>query len=106
MDARSVADRGLAPPKGADLATQKLFRAFVREGRIVALPAKLSRRRDLLDHVARLFEPGIRYPEKRVNELLHEVYDDWAELRRALVDEDFLTRKHSMYWRSGGTVEV
>jgi hypothetical protein len=106
MNARSVADRGLAPPKGADLVTQKLFRAFVREGRIVALPAKHGRRRDLLDHVARLFEPGIRYPESRVNETLREVYDDWAELRRALVDEGFLDREQGIYWRSGGTVEV
>jgi hypothetical protein len=70
------------------------------------LPAKHSRRRALLDHVARLFEPGIRYPESRVNEMLHEVYDDWAELRRALVDESFLTREQSVYWRSGGTVEI
>jgi hypothetical protein len=93
-------------PADADLETQKLFRAFVRSGRISTLPAKYTRRRMLLDHVARLFEPGVRYDESTVNAILLEVYDDWAELRRALVDEDFLSRDRSVYWRSGGTVEI
>jgi hypothetical protein len=106
MDASSVVTRDLVPPKNADLATQKLFRAFVRDGRIMALPAKHGRRRALLDHVAGLFEPGRHYPEPLVNEILRTVYDDWAGLRRALVDEDFLSREQAVYWRSGGTVEV
>ncbi|MFY9915102.1 MAG: DUF2087 domain-containing protein [Nocardioidaceae bacterium] len=29
----------------------------------------------------------------------------WA-LRRALVDEGFLTRENNVYWRTGGTVDV
>ena len=33
-------------------------------------------------------------------------YDDYAALRRYLVDEGFLTREGGIYWRSGGTVEV
>jgi hypothetical protein len=93
-------------PADADLETQKLFRAFVRSGRISTLPAKYTRRRMLLDHVARLFEPGVRYDEPTVNAILLQVYADWAELRRALVDEDFLSRDRSVYWRSGGTVEI
>jgi hypothetical protein len=93
-------------PPDADPETEKLFRAFVRDGRIVAMPAKYSRRHALLDHVARLFEPGVRYPEKTVNDMLSPVYDDFAELRRFLVDEGFMTREYSVYWRSGGTVEI
>ncbi len=96
----------LEPPAHTDKETEKLFRAFVHTGRISALPRKYARRRVLLDHVARLFEPGRRYEEAEVNAILLQVYDDWAELRRALVDYGFLTREHSVYWRSGGTVEV
>ena len=33
-------------------------------------------------------------------------HDDYAALRRYLVDEQFLTREANVYWRSGGTIEV
>lgn len=105
MDVDAI-EHTLVPPAGADQPTQKLFRAFVQDGRILAMPAKYGRRRQLLDHVAQLFEPGVRFPESRVNLILHRVYDDYAELRRALVDEGFLAREYGIYWRIGGTVDV
>ncbi|MGW0227240.1 DUF2087 domain-containing protein [Actinopolymorpha singaporensis] len=105
MGSEPTTDDGLALPADADPNTEKLFRAFVREGRITAMPAKAGRRRLLLDHVAQLFEPGVRYPEHVVNETLLRVYDDQAALRRYLVDEGLLARdNHAVYWRCGGTV--
>ena len=79
---------------------------FLPEGRLVQMPAKRSRRLVVLDHVARVFEPGRRYPEAEVNVLLRAFYDDYAALRRYLVDEGFLSRKDGQYWRSGGSVEA
>jgi hypothetical protein len=88
-----------------DLPSQ--LRPFVRDGRISAMPAKHSTRLILLDHVAQAFEPGRRYPEPAVNEILKSLYDDQATLRRYLVDEQFLSRTpDGTYWRSGGTVEI
>jgi hypothetical protein len=81
------------------------LRAFIREGRIVALPAKRARRSLLLEQVAQAFEPGRQYPETAVNEILKQVWDDHCTLRRYLVEEDFLSRTPSgTYWRAGGTV--
>jgi hypothetical protein len=81
------------------------LRAFIRDGRITAMPAKHSRRRLLLDQVAQAFEPGRRYPEPVVDEILKAVFDDHCTLRRYLVDEEFLSRTASgVYWRAGGTV--
>jgi hypothetical protein len=81
------------------------LRAFIRDGRITAMPAKHSRRRLLLDQVAQAFEPGRRYPEPVVDEILKAVFDDHCTLRRCLVDEEFLSRTASgIYWRAGGTV--
>ncbi|TVZ04661.1 DUF2087 domain-containing protein [Trebonia kvetii] len=61
----------------------------------------------LLDHVAQAFEPGRRYPETAVNEILKGIYDDHAALRRYLADEDLLSRTpDGTYWRSGGTVPL
>ena len=83
------------------------IRAFWREGRIVAMPAKRSKRLALLDYVAQSFEPGVRYPEGSVDEVLKQVFDDHCALRRYLVDEELLSRTaDGTYWRSGGQVDV
>lgn len=77
---------------------------FAGDGQIRALPARLSRRRQLLDLVAQAFEPGVRYTERQVDQFLRLLHPDHAALRRYLVDEDFLARSGGQYWRSGGTV--
>jgi hypothetical protein len=83
------------------------LRPFVRDGRITALPAKRAVRLLLLDQVAQAFEPGRRYPESEVNEILKALYDDHATLRRYLIDEELMSRTpDGTYWRSGGTVPV
>jgi hypothetical protein len=80
-------------------------RAFIRDGRITALPAKRTRRRLLLDQVAQAFEPGRRYPEAEVDQILKAVFDDHCALRRYLIDEQFMSRTAAgLYWRAGGTV--
>lgn len=70
------------------------------------MPAKRSRRLVVLDRVAQVFEPGRRYPEHEVNVMLQAFYDDYAALRRYLVDEGLMSREDGQYWRSGGTVEI
>jgi hypothetical protein len=83
----------------------KVLRAFLDDdGRLVAMPAKHRKRLVVLDHIARVFVPGERYPEREVNILLRAFDDDVAMLRRYLVDEGFLTRERGVYWRTGGTV--
>jgi hypothetical protein len=80
------------------------LRAFTGRGRIETLPARQARRHLLLDKIAQAFEPGVRYPERRVSLFLGALYADYAALRRYLVDEEFLSRSDGQYWRSGGTV--
>ena len=85
------------------LAGDPQLRMFLSNGRIETMPAKRSRRRLLLDQVAQAFEPGKRYSEQQVSAFLAELHPDYAALRRYLVDEQFLSRAHGQYWRSGGT---
>ncbi len=82
-----------------------VLRNFIRDGRIVTVPARRSRRLVLLDHIAQLFDVGVRYQEGEVNRMLRNLHEDYAALRRYLVDEGFLSREHGVYWRSGGTVD-
>jgi len=93
-------DEHAAEPAG----TRRVLDAFVRNGRILAMPTAPSKRRVLLDWLARTFEPGRRYAETEVNELLDRHDVDPATLRRALVDGTFLDRAAGVYWRAGGTV--
>jgi hypothetical protein len=81
------------------------LRPFVSNGRITAMPARRAIRLLLLNLVAQAFEPGRRYTEPVVNEVLRTLYDDHAALRRYLIDEELMSRTpDGTYWRSGGTV--
>ncbi len=109
-DRFGAAARASAPPVEdygeADSATTAVLRAFLRDGRLVSVPAARSKRRVVLDHLARAFEPGVRYPERDVDAVLRAFHPDYATLRRLLVDEGFMAREAGVYWRTGGTVEV
>ena len=83
-----------------------VLRNFMRDGRIVAFPAKRSKRLVVLDHAAQQFEIGVRYKEGEVNLKLASLNEDYATLRRYLVDEGFMHREHGEYWRTGGTVDI
>jgi len=84
----------------------KVLRAFVRDGRITAIPAQHAKRLVLLEMLAQEFEPGRRYSEKMVNLILGKWHADTAAWRRYLVDDGFLSREAGEYWRSGGVVDV
>ncbi len=87
--------------------TERVLRAFLTEdGRLHTIPSKHAKLLVVLDHLAQSFEPGQRYREAEVNEILQRFHPDHAALRRYLVENDFLAREEGVYWRSGGTVEV
>ena len=105
--ARAAAEAIPPPaPLSDDPAEDAVLSAFVRDGRLVSIPAQHSKRLVVLDHLVRVFEPGVRYPEREVNALLAVWHADVAALRRYLVDEGLLTREAGVYWRSGGPVDV
>ena len=64
-------------------------------------PAKLKKKAAILAVIKDIFEEGIIYTEKEVNELLKEIYPDYVTLRRALCDAGMLKRQPdgSEYWK-------
>ncbi len=76
------------------------------DGRLHTIPTKHAKLLVVLDFLAQSFEPGMRYPEAQVNEILTEFHPDYAALRRYLVENGFLDRSDNVYWRSGGSVDV
>ncbi len=97
---RDVVDHG-----AADATQAAVLRTFMPSGRLEQIPAARGKRLVVLDHVCRVFEPGVRYPEREVSALLRAFHPDYAALRRYLVDEGFLSRDGGTYWRTGGTVD-
>lgn len=55
----------------------------------------------LLRYVLKAFEPGVRYTEKQVNEILSRYNPDTAYLRRSLIEQKYMDRESggSAYWR-------
>jgi hypothetical protein len=103
----------VGPPRGANIALgaatddeEAVLRTFFRDGRLTEVPMKLTKRRIVLERIALEFEPGRRYDEKEVNAIVGGFFNDYAAIRRYLVDEGFLDRDHGVYWRAGGRVEV
>jgi hypothetical protein len=76
------------------------------DGRLHTIPSKHAKLLVVLDHLAQSFEPGARYEEAEVNLVLRRFHDDYAALRRYLVENGFLTREAGIYWRSGGSYDV
>jgi hypothetical protein len=104
--ARAAAASAPAEPFDPDVPAEdaKVFRAFVRDGRLLSIPTARAKRLVVLDLIAQDFEPGQRYGESTVNVVLGRWHADTAALRRHLVDEGFLDRADRQYWRTGGTV--
>lgn len=75
---------------------------FDRSGRLRSIPARRSARRQVLDRLAREFEPARTYPEAEVNTRLRRFHDDVASLRREMVAEGLFVRtRDGVYKRAG-----
>jgi hypothetical protein len=55
----------------------------------------------VLRYVVKAFEPGVRYSERQVNDILSRFHADTASLRRELVGAKLMQREGGggAYWR-------
>lgn len=80
-------------------AEPELWKWFRADGRLERMPAGAADRRRVLERIAERFERGREYDESEVNVLLSQVDNDFAMLRRYLVDERILKRDKGRYRR-------
>ncbi len=108
--ARTTVERQLAPAAATpqvpndrtayDAARSEQDRLVGRlfgDGRLAQVPAKRKTRVAALLEVLTRFEPGRVYSEPEVNEVLLGVHDDFAYLRRELVNYRYLERADGRY---------
>jgi hypothetical protein len=75
------------------------IRQFFRDGRLTTFPSKQSRYLEILAVLVSDFTPETNYPEAEVNAILLRRHEDFATLRRDLVDFGFMTRAGGIYRR-------
>jgi DNA-binding transcriptional ArsR family regulator len=81
---------------------QKIIRDFLLpDGRLKTIPAQRKKLLAVLGHIVNDFQPGVRYSEKQVNEMLAHYHEDTASLRRELVGSGLMAREGGggEYWR-------
>ncbi len=76
---------------------ERLVARLFTDGRIARVPAKRKVRAAVLLEVVRRFEPGRVYSEREVNDVLLGVHEDFAYLRRELVNYRYLEREDGRY---------
>ena len=87
---------------------RKVLATFLdSDGRIIAFPSQEKKFVVLLHHVLQAFEPGVRYTEKQVNEILSRYNDDTASLRRGMIEYHLMQRLEngSAYWRESEPIK-
>jgi len=74
-------------------ADKKVLRDYVADGRLPNLPSKVNKWLVILRWIATKFEPGKHYTEKQVNAILRDINEDYATVRRYLIDYGYMRRE-------------
>jgi len=81
---------------------RKVLRDYLFEdGRLKNIPAQRKKRDVILRHIVREFEPGRRYAEAEVNEIISRFHEDYATIRREFIMRRMMDREGGGgdYWR-------
>jgi len=70
-----------------------VLRDYVADGRLPNLPSKVNKWLVILRWIATKFEPGKHYTEKQVNAILRDINEDYATVRRYLIDYGYMRRE-------------
>ena len=70
------------------------------DGSLKSYPSKEKKKIIVLEQIMRSFTIGKVYSEKEINRILSRVYEDYATVRRALIEYGFLSRSNDCksYW--------
>ena len=91
--------KSATPDQNLDIYANKVRDEYFVRGRLKAIPSQVKKREIVLQRLANAFEPGKRYSEKRVNEILKAFHSDFATLRHELVSVKLMKQEQGYYWR-------
>jgi len=102
-----AAASGATPGTGAEGAAadelRSLQRRFFDGPKLRTMPSQQKMKEAVLREILRRLPAQEEYPEKQLNELLKPIYEDFATLRRELVDFAYMERGGGIYrWTAKG----
>jgi DNA-binding transcriptional ArsR family regulator len=84
-----------------DAYDQKVVKNYANpDGSLKSIPNQQKKLLAILHYIVRDFEPGRKYSEKEVNQILETYHTDYAFLRRSLIDFNIMGRETGggAYW--------
>lgn len=81
-----------------DAYERRVLRQAFEGARLKQIPVSRKKRDVILNWLAGRFTPGTRYAEKDVNAIIGQHHEDYATLRRELIDGGWMERAHGVYW--------
>jgi predicted transcriptional regulator len=80
---------------------RKVLRDYLEDGRLKSIPAQHKKRNVILRYILEEFEPGRRYAESEVNEIISRFHEDYATIRREFIMRRMMDREGGGgdYWR-------
>jgi len=74
-----------------------VLNAFFKYGKLKTIPAQLKKRKIVLEEICKSFQVGQDYTEKEVNLIIADFNDDFAALRRGMIDFGLMKRNEGVY---------
>ena len=71
---------------------------FFKYGKLTQIPMQRKKREIVLQEIAKQFEPGIKYEETEVNDIIHRFHDDHCTIRREMIACGIMVRENALYW--------
>lgn len=81
---------------------RKVLLQSFKGDRLKQIPMSRKKRDVILTFLADRFEVGRRYTEKEVTEIITRHHEDYATLRRELIDGGWMERENGVYWLIDG----
>ena len=72
---------------------------FSEDGSLISIPARSSKKIEVMKRIAEEFTVGVIYPEKNLNEIISRFHNDTAAIRRHMIEFGIMERNtNSEYW--------
>jgi hypothetical protein len=73
---------------------------FSEDGSLISIPARSSKKIEVMKRIAKEFSIGVIYPEKDLNEIIARFHSDTAAIRRYMIEFGIMERNtNSEYWK-------
>ena len=79
----------------------RVLKSFVVDGRLVKIPESHAKREVVLRWVLDQLEDK-RYREREISDILKRYHEDYATLRRELINHQMMKREGGIYWKTPG----